>query len=146
VREDQSYLEVSQSAGRDFMMRGITGPVVMLNLMRFHEIADYSASPQLAPEAAISGHDAFMRYYDHTLPFLQASGGEVLLLADGGPWLIGPPAERWDMAMLVRQASVEAFIAWNSDAAYLAGIGHRTAALADSRLLPLVAHRFGKED
>ena len=127
-------------------MRGISGPVVMLNLLRFRETADDSASPEPAPEAPISGLDAFLRYYEHTLPFLQASGGEVLLLGDGGPWLIGPPDERWDMAMLIRQASVEAFIAWNSDAAYLAGIGHRTAALADSRLLPLVAHRFGKED
>lgn len=144
--DQQSYLEVSQTAGRDFMMRGIAGPVVMLNLLRFRETADYGASPELAPDAPISGRDAFLRYYEHTLPFLRGSGGEVLLLADGGPWLIGPPDEHWDMAMLIRQASVEAFIAWNSDAAYLAGIGHRTAALADSRLLPLVAHRFGKED
>ena len=146
MSEQQFYLEVSQTAGRDFMMRGITGPVVMLNLLRFRDIADYSVSPELAPDAPISGRDAFLRYYDHTLPFLQASGGEVLLLGDGGPWLIGPSDEHWDMAMLIRQTSVEAFIAWNSDAAYLAGIGHRTAALADSRLLPLVAHRFGKED
>jgi hypothetical protein len=40
--------------------------------------------------------------------------------------------------MLIRQRSVEAFLAFASDSAYLAGIGHRTAALADSRLLPLV--------
>lgn len=144
--EQHSYLEVSQTAGRDFMMRGIAGPVVMLNLLRFREIADYSANPELAQDAPISGRDAFLRYYQHTLPFLEASRGEVLLLGDGGPWLIGPPDEHWDMAMLIRQTSVEAIIAWNSDAAYLAGIGHRTAAIADSRLLPLVAHRFGKED
>ena len=141
-----TYLEVTEAAGRDFMMRGLSDPVVMLNLLRFRETADYSASPELAPAEPISGREAFMRYYEHTLPFLQASGGEVLLLGDGGPWLIGPPGEHWHMAMLIRQASVEAFIAWNSDAAYLAGIGHRTAALADSRLLPLVAHNFGKED
>lgn len=140
------YLEVSQTAGRDFMMRGISGPVVMLNLLRFRAQADYSANPHLAPAVPASGREAFMRYYEHTLPFLKASGGEVLLLGDGGPWLIGPSDERWDMAMLVQQTSVEAFIAWNSDAAYLAGIGHRTAALEDSRLLPLVAHNFGKED
>jgi hypothetical protein len=141
-----TYLEVTEAAGRDFMMRGLAGPVVMLNLLRFRETADYGASPDLAPDGPISGRDAFLRYYEHTLPFLRASGGEMVFLGDGGPWLIGPQDERWDMAMLIRQSSVEAFIAWNSDAAYLAGIGHRTAALADSRLLPLVAHRFGKED
>jgi hypothetical protein len=37
----------------------------------------------------------------------------------------------------VRQSSVQAFMAFATDAAYLAGLGHRTAALEDSRLLPL---------
>jgi hypothetical protein len=39
--------------------------------------------------------------------------------------------------MLVEQSSTAAFLAFASNAAYLAGIGHRTAALEDSRLLPL---------
>ena len=41
--------------------------------------------------------------------------------------------------MLVRQKSSQAFIAFASDRAYLAGLGHRTAAIEDSRLLPLTA-------
>ena len=40
--------------------------------------------------------------------------------------------------MLVRQHSVDSFVAFAADDAYLAGLGHRTAALEDSRLLPLV--------
>jgi hypothetical protein len=40
--------------------------------------------------------------------------------------------------MLVRQSSMQSFLAFAQDAGYLAGLGHRTAALADSRLLPLV--------
>jgi hypothetical protein len=39
--------------------------------------------------------------------------------------------------MLVEQASTAAFLAFASNAEYLAGTGHRTAALEDSRLLPL---------
>jgi hypothetical protein len=35
-------------------------------------------------------------------------------------------------------ASVDDFFAFASNPAYLAGIGHRTAALEDSRLLPIV--------
>ena len=62
----------------------------------------------------------------------------MILLGTGGAWLIGPDGERWDRVMLVRQKSVAAFMAFAADEAYLAGIGHRTAALADSRLLPLV--------
>jgi hypothetical protein len=40
--------------------------------------------------------------------------------------------------MLIRQASVESFFAMAQNPDYLAGIGHRSAALEDSRLLPIV--------
>jgi hypothetical protein len=40
--------------------------------------------------------------------------------------------------MLVRQASLDSFVAFASNPAYLEGLGHRTAAIVDSRLLPLV--------
>jgi len=80
---------------------------------------------------------AFDRYVAHTLPHLQDSGGALLFLGVGGAFLIGPAGERWDRAMLVRQSSVQSFMAFASHAGYLAGLGHRTAALEDSRLLPL---------
>ena len=132
------YLSVTDEAGRAFFMRNIQGPIVMLNLLRFRNVADYSASPELTPEAPISGEQAFQRYIDHTLPFLAASGGAIRFLGKGGSWLIGPAAETWDMVMLIEQESVASFIGWNGHEDYLKGIGHRTAALLDSRLLPLV--------
>ncbi len=110
----------------------------MLNLLRFRDVADYSGTPALAPPSPISGVEAFQRYIDHTLPYLRESGGDLFFIGQGGAFLIGPQNERWDMAMLVRQQSVEAFLSFASHHAYLAGIGHRTAALEDSRLLPLV--------
>ena len=45
--------------------------------------------------------------------------------------------ERWDAAMLVRQSSRQSFLAFATNQDYLAGIGHRVAALFDSRILPL---------
>ena len=131
------YLQATQESGRSFVSRGIAGEFVMLNLLRFRRIADYSATPDLEPESAISGAEAFQRYIDHALPHLRESGGDLVFLGEGGRFLIGPQDERWDMAMLVRQQSVAAFLAFTSHRAYLAGIGHRTAALEDSRLLPL---------
>lgn len=132
------YLEPTHEAGRAFASRPIEGPVVMLNLLRFRDVADYSAHPGLAPAERISGTAAYDLYIAHALPFLVASGGALLALYDAGPWLIGPAEERWDRAMLVRQESRDAFLAFATNEAYLRGIGHRTAALADSRLLPLV--------
>lgn len=134
-----AYLEPTQDSGRAFFMRGIVGNVVMLNLLRLRDIADYSAYPQLAPPGPISGAQAYERYMAHTMPFLTSSGGEVLFYGEGGPLLIGPPGERWDRALIVRQRSVAAFMAFAEDEAYTAGLGHRSAALEDSRLLPLTA-------
>jgi uncharacterized protein (DUF1330 family) len=139
----QTYLEVTQAAGRALFLRKITGSVVMLNLMRFRETADYSATPELAPAQPISGAAAYELYMKHTQPYLEQSGGEVIFFGQGGPFLIGPSEERWDAAMLVRQSSVQSFMAFASHPEYLAGIGHRTAALEDSRLLPLVEEALG---
>ena len=75
----------------------------------------------------------------HTAPFLTAASGALMFLGAGGPFLIGPEGERWDRALLVRQKSPQAFIAFVSNEGYLAGLGHRTAAIEDSRLLPLTA-------
>ena len=71
----QVYLEPTQESGRVFVTRGISGSVVMLNLLRFRPVADYSATPELAPVSPISGEAAYHLYMEHTLPHLKASGG-----------------------------------------------------------------------
>ncbi|MBV8926167.1 MAG: DUF1330 domain-containing protein [Bradyrhizobium sp.] len=133
-----AYLEPTWEAGRALARRGISSSLVMLNLLRFREIADYSAHPELAPAEPITGAEAYDRYIAHTLPLLRKSGGDLLFAGEGGPFLIGPEEEQWDRALLIRQKNTGAFMAFAVQAAYLAGIGHRTAALSDSRLLPLV--------
>ena len=132
------YLEPSDESARRFFERDIKGPLTMLNLLRFRDVADYSRFPQLAPPDPISGREAYDRYVRHTIPFLNASGGSLEFFGTGGHNFVGPADERWDLVMLVRQASVNSFLAFASNEDYLAGIGHRTAALEDSRMLPIV--------
>jgi hypothetical protein len=132
------YLEPSDESARRFFERDIKGPLTMLNLLRFRDVADYSRFPQLAPPEPISGREAYDRYVRHTIPFLNASGGTLEFFGTGGHNFVGPAEERWDLVMLVRQASVNSFLAFASNEDYLAGIGHRTAALEDSRMLPIV--------
>ena len=134
----RTYLSPTQEQGRALFTRGISGSVVMLNLLRFRSVADYSLSPDLAPAKPISGREAYQLYMEQTLPHLKASGGELLFYGLGGDFFIGPSDERWDAAMLVRQSSLESFLAFASNQEYLAVTAHRTAALEDSRLLPLV--------
>jgi hypothetical protein len=131
------YLDPSDENARRLFARRIEGPVTMPNLLRFRPQADYSAFPELAPLEPISGSAAYDRYVRHTMPFLAATGGSVVFYGTGGHNFVGPADERWDLVMLVRQASVQDFFAFASNEEYLAG-GHRTAALEDSRLLPIV--------
>jgi hypothetical protein len=132
------YLDPTDENVRQLLTRRISGPVVMLNLLRFREQADYSSCPELAPASPISGSAAYDLYVRHTLPFLTATGGSVELYGTGGHTFIGPPDVRWDLVMAIRQSSVEDFFAFASNADYLVGVGHRTAALEDSRIIPLV--------
>jgi len=135
---EEKYLNPTQEAGRNFIKRQISGNVVMLNLLRFREFADYSETPDLAPTEKVSGEQAYQLYMKHTVPHLNRSGGEVLFMGKAESFLVGPSTERWDAVLLIRQKSVESFMAFAQDEAYLKGIGHRTAALEDSRLLPIV--------
>jgi len=132
------FLDVTQEAGAALFARNITRKVIMLNLLRFRDVADYSANPELMPPDPISGAEAFQKYIDHALPFLKESGGDVVFLGKGGRYLIGPQEEQWDFVMLIRQNSLSDFLAFSSNQDYFAGLGHRTAALEDSRLLPIV--------
>jgi uncharacterized protein (DUF1330 family) len=135
---NKQYIDVSQEAGAAFFSRNITGAITMLNLLRFRDVADYAANPELMPDEPISGAEAYQKYIDYTLPILTESGGELLFLGKGGAYLIGPSDEQWDIVMLIRQNSLQDFMAFSSNEAYLIGMGHRTAALADSRLLPII--------
>jgi len=133
------FVHPTHEAGRKFVERFGEGPLVMLNLLRFREIADYGQDPELAPETPISGAEAYRRYMAHARPFVEAVGSEVVFAGEAGDYLIGPEDEHWDQVLLVRHPNVAAFLSFASDRGYLSGLGHRTAALADSRLLPITA-------
>lgn len=139
----EHYLDVTPEAGAELFSRDIRGEVLMLNLLRFREVADYSEFPELEPDESISGREAYRRYMAHTTPYLAESGGGMMLMAAGGKNLIGPADEQWDVAMIIRQRSLADFMAFTSNPGFMAGMGHRKAALLDSRLLPMVESEDG---
>ncbi|MEO1478043.1 MAG: DUF1330 domain-containing protein [Bacteroidota bacterium] len=132
-----AYIDPRPDAIAAFLQRAHAAPVVMLNLLRFRETADYEAHPDLAPPSPISGGEAYAVYLRHTRPFIAKYGAEVIVHGRGEAFLIGPDGPTWDAVLVVRYPSVNAFLGLAQDPDYLAGAGHRTAALADSRLLPL---------
>ncbi|MCK5858120.1 DUF1330 domain-containing protein [Abyssibacter sp.] len=107
-------------------------PVTMLNLLRFRDQAAYPATDDAKP---CSGRDAYARYSRQALAHVRAVGGEPVVIAEVLGRFIGPDNEDWDEMLLVRYPSLSAFLAMIGNPDYQAATIHRTAALADARLI-----------
>jgi len=108
-------------------------PVVMLNLLRYREQAQYKDG-----RAGGSGRDAYARYSELVVPMLKTIGARIVFSAKAKGMLIAPPEEQWDDVLLVQYPSVTAFKQMISSAEYLEATKHRTAALQDSRLIAAI--------
>lgn len=132
------YISPTPESIAELMQRGLTGPLTMLNLLRFRAQADYSETPKLAPGKPISGEAAYQIYMEHVGPLFAAAGGKVILSGAAGALLIGPQDARWDQVLIARYPDLAAFIAMTQSPQYHEKAGHRTAAVEDSRLLPIL--------
>ena len=111
--------------------------VVMLNLLKFKKVADYSDHPQLKPSENISGEKAYHIYMKYTQPCIQKLKAEVIFMGKSNQFVIGPQDESWDLVLIVKYPNILSFYALTQDAEYIKTAGHRSAALEDSRLLPI---------
>ena len=109
-------------------------PVVMLNLLCFHDQAAYADTDQAEH---CSGREAYKRYSQTSLQTIAAVGGRVIFGGKAHEALISSQGERWHQAFLVQYPSPAAFRAMVAMPQYQACVHHRTAALADSRLIPM---------
>ena len=107
-------------------------PLVMINLLRYRDRAEY---PHGSDEPPCSGEEAYQRYGALVVPMVGEVGGKVLWRASVKQTVIGPEGEEWDAALLVQYPSHRAFLTMVSRADYLRAAVHRSAALADSRLI-----------
>lgn len=134
------YINTTPEAGKEFYQKFYNkGKIVMLNLLKFREKADYSNLEALQPNEEISGEEAYQLYIENTLPELKKAGGRVIYYGKSGSFLIGPESEKWDAILLVEHASVMKFMQFAQNEDYLKTAGHRTAALENARLLPSTA-------
>lgn len=132
-----TYINPTAQSAQKLFSLPMETEVSMLNLLRFKEIADYTNTPEIAPQEAISGKEAFQIYIDETRPILEQSGGKIMLLGSCNQFFIGPFEEKWDMVMLVKQHSLATFLSFANNPLIQKAAGHREAALVDSRLLPV---------
>ncbi len=133
----QKYIDVSQESGKKFYMDfHDKGKIVMLNLLKFREKADYTKLEQIKPDQTISGEEAYKLYMKMTLPELDKAGSRIIYYGKSNSFLIGPDSEKWDAILIVEHESVLKFMEFAKNEDYLKNAGHREAALDDSRLLP----------
>lgn len=118
---------------RDLRDNGPDGPIVMLNLLKFHAISRY-------PEGSAhtgTGAEAYARYqHNFTVTVGAISQAEVLFDGPVQRSFIGAEAEGdWDRMLIVRYPSRQHFLAMMADEGYKAGLIHRYAALERTLLL-----------
>lgn len=111
------------------------GSFVMLNLFRLRDVPDFSAHPELEPQTPMSSRDLFYQYIAHMDTYLEEVGAKRILLADGGPLLIGPEGEHWDVVQMVEYPNTQSFI--ELGLLVRAEVSLREVMLADSRIMPM---------
>ena len=107
-------------------------PIVMLNLLRFNDIARYKDG-----EAGYSGRVAYQKYSDVAFGKVRGVGGELVWKGKALAGVIAPEGEKWDDVLLVRYPSKQAFAAMLADPEYRDATQHRTAALQEARLVAM---------
>jgi uncharacterized protein (DUF1330 family) len=111
-------------------------PVVMINLLRYRERAEYGNLTEFAP---CSGREAYYeRYAPVSTPLVMAEGGKVTWFGHVIGRVIAPPSEHWDDVILVEYPDFGCLQRVFANPKYRAVVLHRTAALEDSRLLASV--------
>lgn len=141
----KNYIDATDEQGKKFYQHFINKrKVVMLNLLKFKAQADYGKATDLKPASDITGKEAYQLYLDHTLPELNKAGSRVIFYGSSQYFLIGPESEKWDAVLLVEHQSVVKFMEFARNENYLKTAGHRTAALEDSRLLPICENFLNK--
>lgn len=105
---------------RELATSSETGPVVMLNLLKFKARADDGRS---------SGGAEYRRYGDAAVEMVEARGGKVIWSGRADQILIGDPEQDWDVVVLVQYPSRQAFVDMVTTDEYNEAHTHRESGL-----------------
>jgi uncharacterized protein (DUF1330 family) len=131
-----SHIDPDRAAWEAFKGLPRDQPIHMLNLIRLKPKADYPADhPDHGKD--LSGLDAYRAYGRTTAPIFKRLGGRQVWAGKPQVMLTGPQSEAWDLAFIAEYPNADAFIAMVRDPEYRELVKHRTAGVADSRLLRL---------
>jgi uncharacterized protein (DUF1330 family) len=128
--DEQQFAEIAKLAGSE-----ADGPVVMLNLNRYRERAEYEGMVPGGLSADCSGHAAYMRYAAVAVAVLTRVGGKILWQSEAKLTAVGDETDRYDEVVAVWYPSFAAFVALATDAEILEARAHRSAGLERAALI-----------
>ena len=106
-------------------------PFAVINLLRYKDRAEY---PPGKMTEKLTGRQAYERYSQLSVPFVNKAGGVPLWRGNLAINLIGPKDESWDEVLIMQYPNRVAFQRMMTDPNYLAIVFHRDAGVLDSRL------------
>ncbi len=121
----------------DFAARAatVTGPIRMVNLLRFHDVADYGDAADPGETGPSTGAEALWSL---------RRGGDARGRCGWWPPVRGGDVahdgyraedETWDLVAIIEYPSAAAFLEMIAKESYRTCVHHRTAGLADTRII-----------
>lgn len=108
----------------------------VINLLLYKEWADY---PPGTGTEKLTGQQAYERYSELSVAFVNEVGGVPMWRGSFGVNLIGPEDERWDEILIMQYPRRSAFERMLGNPEYMKILVHRTAAVKDSRLYGVIS-------
>ncbi len=125
------YIDPTRETFGNFRALPDTGPIHMLNLVRFRQDADYPDGRK------VSGAEAYAAYGRESGPIFRGLGGRIVWSGEFRLMLIGPQDEHWDACFIAEYPNAAAFVSMIKNPDYQKAVVHRQAAVEDSRLIRL---------
>ena len=127
-----SAIEPSRAQLEALVEVGRHGPVHMVNLLRFRDVAEY---PEGWDGPTGTGEEAYARYGQVAMSRVGDLGGRVVMFGPVEAVAIGVDPCRWDQVAVVEYPDTESFLALTEDPAYVDALVHRDAGLAETEVL-----------
>lgn len=127
--EQQLAAIASRAGGPD------DGPVVMLNLNRYREHAEYAEPPREGRSAEVSGHEAYARYGEVAQGVLERVGGRILWYTKAQETIIGDASDAYDEVIAVWYPNRTAFIGLATAPEIIPALADRVAGLERAAII-----------
>jgi len=89
-----------------FLEGDFTGPVCMVNLLKYKEKAVYEDGR----ETDLTGEQAYREYGKQMAPFVTSKGGKLLFSGSAKHMMIGSVEDEWDTVAIMEYPSREDFV------------------------------------